>query len=197
MNADPAIMRRQRLATYLVIAITAAALGAGALLRVSVEDATFPFIDQTTGITARYPANWLIERGSARAEYVMRAQDPAALPFKTTLAIAVLPIGPDATVYDVTEYLTVKRAASLSSYRSLDIMPTRLPNGTPATQMRYAYAASENNPSLKSLPIAVSATDVIVLTKGQAIIISYLADVGSFDHNQHYFAAFLRRLELK
>ncbi len=186
---------RQRWATYFTIALTIAALVGGALLRANVENATLPFSDKKTGIAVRYPAAWLLERGIPGSDFVVRAQDTAAMPFKTTLSVSILPFGPNATVSDVTLFLAVKRAQSLSSYRSLGSSLMTLPNGVQATQLRYAYAASESNPFLSSVPMVISASDVIVLTKGQAIIVTYLADAQTFDRNQHYFTEFLRRLE--
>ena len=147
-----------------------------------------------TGISTRYPTNWLLERGSTASDFVFRAQDSAALPFKTTLSVSIVPIGPNATVYDVAELLTLRRAQSLASYTSLSITPITLANGSAATQMNYAFAAPKTNPVLQSLPIVVSASDVIVLSKGQAIIATFQSDAQTVDQNRHYFDAFLRRL---
>jgi hypothetical protein len=61
--------------------------------------------------------------------------------------------------------------------------------------MLYAYAASEANPILQSIPIVVRAIDVVVLRSSQAVIITYRADAESFERNRHYFEAFLRALE--
>ncbi len=188
---------RQRWATWLTFALAFAALVGGVLLRSNTENATFPFSDTKTGLAVRYPANWLLERGTERDDFVMRAQDPAAIPFKTTISLSSLLLGQDANVYDVTELLSVRRAAALSSYRTLDISAITLPDGLQATQMTYSYASAEVNPSLKSIPVMVRAADVIILNKGQAIVATYLADAQSYDQNQHYFGEFLRRLEIR
>ncbi len=186
---------RQRAASYLTIAIVALALIGGVLLRSSVENATSFFSDKVTGISARYPAGWFLEQGSAGQDFVFRAQDPASLPFKTTLAVSILPVGGSATVYDVAELLTVRRAGSLPSFHTLAITPITLPNGLAATRIDYAYAATDPNPYLQSLPIVVSATDVVVLSRQQAIIASFQSDATTVEKNRHYFNAFLARLQ--
>lgn len=185
---------RQRWATFLTIGLTVMALIAGLLLRSSVEGATRLFGDSATGIAARYPAGWLLERGAPDADFVFRVEDPTALSFKTTISIAIEPVGPNATVYDVAELLTLKQAQTLAAYHYLGLTPTQLPNGTAATQLSYAYASSAADPFLGSVPVVVRADDVIILSHGQAIIAGYQADAQLYSANQRYFTAFLRTL---
>ena len=185
---------RQRWATFLTIGLTGTALLGGLLLRSSVEGATQLFVDSATGIAARYPDGWLLERGAPDSDFVFRVEDPTALSFKTTLSVAIEPVGPNATVYDVAELLTLKQAQTLAAYHYLGLAPTQLPNGTAATQLNYVYASSAADPFLASIPVVVRADDVIVLSHGQAIIVSYQADAQSYDANQRYFTAFLRTL---
>jgi hypothetical protein len=185
---------RQRWASYLTIAVAVVGLLGGVLLRSSIIDATVRFENKQAGIAVRYPVNWLLDEN--REDFVLRVEDPAATPFKTMLQISIVPIGQGArSALDILNPLNISRATSLPSYRTLEISPIRLPNGTSATQMLYAYAASEANPILQSIPIVVRAIDVVVLRSSQAVIITYRADAESFERNQHYFEAFLRSLE--
>ena len=185
---------RQRWATLLTFALTGFALIGGVVLRASVIGGTQAFVDSAAGIAARYPTGWLIERGTTGADFVFHAEDPAALPFKTTLSVAILPIGPNATVNDVAQLLTVKRAQTLAAFRSLGTDVYALPNGTPATRLEYAYAAVDPNPFLSAAPVVVRAEDIIILSHGQAVIASYLSEAQTFADNEHYFTAFLRGL---
>lgn len=187
---------RQRIATYLALLTTLLALIGGVLLRNNVESAAWLFVDSKVGISARYPAGWLLERGDLDEAFVMKVQDPSALPFKTTLSITVVTNGPDATITDITDLLTVRRASQLSSYKTLTIEPTTFAGGV-ATRMTYAYATTDTNPALKSLPIIVEGIDVIFVVRGQTYIITFLSDTNVIDRNQRYFDLFLNRLELK
>jgi len=187
---------RQRWASYLTIAAAIAGLLGGLLLRNSITNATIRFENKQTGITVRYPADWLLEQGQENSDLVIRVQDPAATPFKTTLQISLQPIGEGARVAYILDLLNIDRAATLAAYRPLEIVPISLPSGVQGTQMTYAYVASEANPFLQTVPIVVRAIDVVVIRGSQAIIVTYEADAPSFERNRHYFDTFLRTLEL-
>src|SRR5262249_53398937 len=127
---------RQRWASYLTIVVAVGALLSGILLRSSIVDASVRFENKQAGIAVRYPVNWLLDEN--REDYVVRVQDPAAIPFKTTLQISIVPIGQGArSALDVLNPLNISRATSLPSYRTLEITPITLPNGSSATQMTY------------------------------------------------------------
>ncbi|MCE7948440.1 MAG: hypothetical protein DYG88_13535 [Chloroflexi bacterium CFX4] len=183
---------RQRLASYLVIVAALVAVLYGFNYREGIVSATFPFINREAGITARYPARWLLEEGGSR--FVLRAQDPAALPFKTTIRLQLIPIGSGARPADILDLLDVDRASRLPAYRSLSRTPTTLPGGQRGQQMIYAYAFIDPNPFLQAEPITVRALDLVVLRAGQAVVITYEAKSDVFEKHQHYFDAFLRSL---
>lgn len=184
---------RQRWASYLTIIVALTALALGFALRSRALNATTRYENRQAGIAASYPQNWLLDEGSG--SMVLRVQDPAAIPFKTTLEIALLPVGPDAHPADIPDLLNMTRARTLATYRPLEIVPVRLANGQQGLQMQYAYVASEENPFLQSVPIVVRAVDIIVLRSNQALIITYRADAQSFEQNRHYYDNFLRSLE--
>jgi hypothetical protein len=187
---------RQRWASYLTIALAVVAVGGGLLMRNRVQSSTNIRPRQDDGITARYPANWLLQEGTkGKDDYVFRVQDPAAVPFKTTLQVSLLPVGPNARAFDILSALNISRAAEVPMYQALEITPITLPSGTQGTQMAYAYASREINPFLQSVPIIVRSIDVIEIRANQAIIITYKADAGTFEQNRHYFNSFLRALE--
>ncbi|GAB4554428.1 MAG: hypothetical protein OHK0023_24540 [Anaerolineae bacterium] len=182
----------QRWASYLTIAVAIAGVVVGYIYRQNTIDATFPFINREAGITARYPARWLLEEGGAN--FVLRAQDPAALPFKTTLQLRLLPTGEGARPSDILDLLDLDRAARLPAYRSQTRQPVTLPNGARGQQMIYAYAYVNPNPFLQAEPITVRALDIVLLRTGQAVVITYEAEASRFERHRHYFEAFLRSL---
>jgi hypothetical protein len=186
---------RQRWATYLTFAVAVGGLLVGFLMRSGVVNATERFENKEVGIVARYPARWLLQE--SQTNVVFRVQDPAARPFKTTLEIAIQPIGPGTrSALDVLNPLNISRAVTLPAYSTLEIVPLTLPNGQPATQMTYAYTYVESNPALQTVPIVIQAIDVVVLHSSQAIIITFRSDLESFDRTRHYFDDFLRTLDL-
>jgi hypothetical protein len=185
---------RQRWASYLTILVAIGALTFAYSLRSRALNATTGFENKQAGVAARYPSNWLLDQQGV-SDIIFRVQDPAALPFKTTLQVSLLTVGPDATSADIPDLLNMTRASTLSTYRPLNIAPITLPNGTHGLRMAYAYVASEENPFLQSVPIVVRAVDVIVLRSNQALVITYRADTQSYDENLHFFDSFLRSLE--
>ncbi len=187
---------RQRWASYLTLVVAVVALAGGALLRNRVVSSTDIRPKQDDGIQARYPSGWLLQEGvKGKDDFVFRIQDPVAVPFKTTLQVALMPVGPNARPSDVLYALNISRAASLPLYQTLEIVDTVLPDGAEGTQMSYAYAAREINPFLQTVPIIVRALDLLEIRGNQAIIITYKADAESFDRDRHFFDSFLRALE--
>src|SRR5664279_2447288 len=78
LNPEPIeLSLRQRWASYLTILVALGGLGSGLLLRNQSLDATNRYENQTVGIVARYPANWLLEESQdpTRADFVFQVQD--------------------------------------------------------------------------------------------------------------------------
>lgn len=191
MDERPDLTLRQRWNGYLAILIAVSGVIAAFLYRANVINATYPFINRQVGITARYPARWLLEERDNRV--VFRAEDPTARPFKTALQITLIPVGQGATAAGILDLLNMDRAARLPAYRSFIPEETAV-GGQRATQMFYAYAAVGTDPFAQDEPITVRAIDIVLLRPGQAVVISYEADAASFERNRHYFEAFLRSI---
>jgi hypothetical protein len=192
---------RQRWGSYLAIIASLALIAAGFALRSRDLNATQRVESTADGIAARYPAGWLVEvndtvgqPGAARVrDFVFRIQDPAALPFKTTLQVSLLPVGPDATIADIPDQINLTRANGFNSYRVLQIQTVRF-GERPAISLEYAYVEQEANPFLQSLPVVVRGIDVITVRSSQAILITFRAESQSFERNRPYFDTFLRSL---
>jgi hypothetical protein len=181
----------QMWANLLALGVVVVALAAGWVLRLNAREATEYYQDPTAGIEIERPVGWLLD---SQGDYVFRLRSPAALPFKTTLQVSVLTIGPDATGRNVLDALTLRRSANLSGYRVLSVSdPVDVPN-SPVVEMRYAYVASETNPFLEALPIVVMGVDMVFLKGDQAVIASYLADPARFDAEYFRFEQFLASL---
>ena len=133
---------------------------------------------------------------SRRADVVFRAEDAAAVPFKTLLQVSIIPVGPDATPRNVLDQINIQRAQQFSSYRRMTQTEQILRDGTPAIRMNYTYAQSEPNPFLESPTIAVEGVDVVILRGVQAVIVTYREERGAFDDNLYRFENLLQTLEI-
>jgi hypothetical protein len=183
----------QRWNSYLAIVLAGAFLILGITLRNSALNATQTFENLEAGVRAQLPSGWLVDTGSS--EYVFRAQDPNALPFKTTLQVSVLTVGPDATPNLVLDLLTLDRAPRFPTYHEISRADETL-RGDPAKRMIYAYTQDEPNPFQATVPLVVQGADVVVLRRGQAVIITYREERSSFDANLYRFENLLQTVEI-
>ena len=183
----------QRWNTYLVLAMVVTAVALGMTLRRSAVNATQTFENLEAGVRAQVPVGWLMDSGGT--EYVFRAQDPDALPFKTTLQVSVLPIGPDATPNIVLDLLFAERAPRFPLYTEVTRSPVTLRGGD-AMRMVYAYAQIERNPFQAVVPLMIEGVDVVVLRRGQAVIITYREERSAFEANLYRFENLLQTVEI-
>ncbi|HVO72282.1 MAG TPA: hypothetical protein VMT24_19670 [Aggregatilineaceae bacterium] len=183
----------QRWNSYLAIAMAAAVLLVGITLRDNTLNATQTFENLEAGVRAQVPRGWLLDTQSS--EYVFRAEDPDALPFKTVLQVSVLPVGPDATPNLVLDILNMQRAPRFSTYREISRTDQTL-RGEPAKRMTYAYTQDERNPFQATLPVVVQGVDVVVLRRGQAVIITYREERSAFEDHLYRFENLLRTVEI-
>lgn len=183
----------QRWNTYLALAFAVLGIALGLSMKNNALSATQQFEDLEAGVRAQVPASWLVS--TASDEYVFRAQDPNALPFKTILQVSVLTVGADATPNTVLDLLHMQRAPRFSTYREIERAEVTL-RGDPAMRMVYAYTEDERNPFLASVPIVVEGVDVVVLRRGQAVIISYREERAKFADNLYRFEDLLSTVEI-
>jgi hypothetical protein len=186
---------RQRWNSYLTIALVMGAVLLGLAMRRGTLNATQEFEDLEAGIRAQIPSGWMVDSGS-NTDYVFRAEDPNALPFKTMLQVSVIPVGSDATPDNVLTYLDIQRPAQLSAYRRISVTNITLRDGSPAVRMTYAYTQNERDPFLESVPIVVQGVDVVVLRRSQAVIITYREERSEFDDHLYRMDNLLQTLEI-
>lgn len=188
------LTRLQRWSSYLTLGCALAALVLGIVLRNRALNATTFYTNPRAGISARYPANWLIDDAG---DYVFRVRDMARIGFKTTIQVALRPVGAGTTPQNVLTSLSLVRSSTLATYRILSIEDYQLPDDSPAVQMRYYFAATEPNPFLESLPAVVLGIDILTLRRGQAVIITFRADAATFEEDLRIFNRFLNSLEFE
>ncbi|MFP4322798.1 MAG: hypothetical protein ACLFTK_10120 [Anaerolineales bacterium] len=186
------LTRSQTLNSIVILLAVVMFMGYGLIQRNSAQGATQFFEDDQSGIRAQLPANWLIT--TETDAFVVQAEDPGGVPFKTLLRITQVPVGAEATLRNVIDTLTLQRAGRLSTYRVLSIQPTSLGEDD-ALEMTYAYVQSEPNPFLNAVPVVVQGRDVVIIRGGQALVLTYREEQSRFDENEFLFDNFLDTLE--
>jgi hypothetical protein len=183
---------RQRWNHYFALIFGVVAFVIGVNLRISTLNATTRYTNSQVGITAEYPQNWLIDESPPA--YIFRVRDPSQTGFKTTFQVAVSPVSGSTSARNILDALSMSRAPTLDGYRILSREPFALPDETAATAMSYTFVATETNPFLESIPVVVEGLDILTITRGQAIIITFLSDASNYDSNFVLFEQFLQNL---
>ncbi|MEZ4667063.1 MAG: hypothetical protein R3E39_03940 [Anaerolineae bacterium] len=192
-SASRELSFRQRWNDYLAIIFGLLILLAGINLRNQVLGATTAYSNPEAGINLRYPSNWLIDNNR---NYVFRVRDIHETGFKTTIQIATMPLGRETSLRNVIDTLTLDRSQTLAVFNVIEIdneSPTS--EGATSTSVTYTYVAVDPNPFLKSFPTVVTGTDVITIKRGQAVVVSFVADSKKFQDKSPIFEQFLYDLD--
>lgn len=192
IQSPPTLSRRQRWSHYLLIVTAFTAFGFGYSLRDSAINALQPYNNIEAGIRAFYPVNWLLDTSG---DYVFRVRDVTRLGFKTTIQVSIRPIGQGTDERNILDSFTLNRSQTLSNYLVLATQPFTLPNDTPATAVFYTFVFRESSPFLESIPTVVSGLDILTISRGQAIIITFQADKAVYDIEYPRFERFLSELD--
>ncbi len=193
-DTQPLVLNfRQRWNHYLLVIFAILGFFLGFNLKNSALFSTTIYNNPEAGIRAAYPTNWLID---SNGNYVFRLRNTTEIGYKTTLQVAVQPVSPQTTSRAILDSLTLNRAQTFAAYKILDVTsPFLMPDETEGTMMSYTFADSTNDPFLESVPVVVRGVDVLVIKRGQAIIITFLSDAQKFDQNYAIFQRFLSSLE--
>ena len=184
--------RLQRWSHFLTIIVAALAFAFGLNLRSSALNAVRVYSNVQAGIEVSYPRNWLIDESG---DYVFRIQDMTRVGFKPTILIQTVPIGEATTLRTVLDSLNINRPRTFIDYNVLSLEDTTLPDDTPGEVLTYTYVATEENAFLESLPIVVLGQDIVTRRGSQAIIITFLAEAGTFADDLATFNRFLDSLD--
>lgn len=184
---------RQRWNHYLVIITSLIGLFIATNIRDNALYAVTPYINTTAGIRAFYPRNWLID---TNGEYIFRVQDVSRVGFKTTIQVAVQVVSNSTTTRNIVDALTLNRSQLLAAYRALPANNAfSLPDGTQAISVSYTYASINADPFLDAIPVVVRGIDILSIKRGQAVIITFLADSSTYENDYRIFERFLNSLE--
>ena len=183
---------RQRWANVFTILLSIFMMLFGLNLRNQTLSATSIYESPQAGITAQYPQNWLID---IQGDYVFRVRDMSRTGFKTTFLVSVQPVGPDAEERNLADRLSLDRIVNFTDYRVQPLESYDFPDGRNAQALNYTYVATDASPFLQSVPSVVRGLDILTISGGQAIIITYRADASNFEQELPRFEQFLRQLQ--
>lgn len=185
--------RNQRLGHFLALVFAAVGLFMGLNLRDSLLYETVEYFDPAAGIRIQYPVGWLIDTN--RTDYLFRAQDVSRIGYRTTLQVATTPISADMSARNILDNLSYKRSIEQSQYQQHFIdTDYALPNGETATLMEYVFVVSENNPFQRSLPETVIGRDILIIRRGQGILITFVAAADTYEADLAIFDRFMSTL---
>jgi len=185
------LTQRQRWSHYFVLIYAAIALLIGINLRDSVLNATVLYTDAQAGIRALYPANWLLDTGG---DYVFRVRDMTQMGFKTTLQVKVMPVTANTSARNILDNLILTRQQTLAAFSVLARDSYTVRGDIPATSMTYTFVSRDEDPFLQGVPTVAEGIDVLIIEGGQAIVITFIADVDKFEALLPIFERFLNDL---
>lgn len=183
---------RQRWANVFTVLICILMMLLGLNLRNQTLTATTFYESPQAGISAQYPQNWLIDTDGS---YIFRVRDMSRIGFKTTFLVTVQPVGADAEERNLADRLSLDRIVDFTDYRVQPLEMYDFPGGRDAQALNYTYVATDASPFLQSIPTVVRGLDILTISGGQAIIMTFRADANNFEEELPRFEQFLRQLE--
>ena len=183
---------RQRWSMVFSFLLIGVGLIAGINLRDSSLSQSLIYSNDEAGITARYPFRWLLDEGE---DYIFRVEDTALLGFNTLIQVSTLPVGPDTTERNLLDRLTLRRSQTLIDYTVLGYHIYVLPDETSAVTMSYSFVSRDSSPFLEGVSSIVAGLDVLTISRGQAVIISFRADASIFQRELATLDRFIQSLE--
>ena len=184
---------RQRWSHYLVLAFGIVGMFIAINLRDSILNATTQYTNPQVGIRAEYPQNWLLEENGE--DFIFRVSDVSTSGYNTTIQIAARPVSPQTAARNIFDALTLARAQTLARYEVVSEETFVLPDETVTSAMLYTFVSGQADPFLQSIPTVVEGIDILIIERGQAIIVSFLAEADSFETDFYILERFLRTLE--
>ena len=146
----------------------------------------------SAGITASYPARWLLEESE---DTVFRVRDMSHRGFNTVIEVSSLPVGPDSAERNLFDQLSLQRSQVLIDYSVLGYDSYRLPDESEAISMSYSFVSRDASPFLEGVSSIVNGLDILTIRRGQALNISFRADSTIFQRELPIFESFITNLE--
>ena len=178
------------------IAITYMLIALGLAIGVNQRDNTLNLASDYTnleaGISAKYPARWLLEE---TGDYIFRVRDMANRGYNTAIEVSAAPVGADTTERNIFDQLTLQRSQVLIDYTVLGYDEYLLANNNPAIAMSYSFVSRDNNPLLEGVSSIVYGLDILTIRRGQALIIAFRAAADIYQRELETLRWFVQNLD--
>ena len=178
------------------IAITYMLIVLGFAIGLSQRDNTLNLASEYSnleaGISAKYPARWLLEESGS---YIFRVRDMAHRGFNTVIEVSAAPVGSDTTERNILDQLTLQRSQVLIDYTVLGYDDYRLADDRPAVSMSYSFVSRDSSPFLEGVSSIVYGLDILTLRRGQALIVAFRADANIYQRELETLRWFIQNLE--
>ncbi len=186
------LTQRQRLSLSLSYLVIAVGLLAGLNQRDSALNLASVYSNDEAGITAVHPARWLLEE---TGDYVFRVRDMSYRGFNTQIEVSTVAVGADNSARNVFDQLSLARAQSLIDYHVLGYDEVVLPDESSASSMTYSFVARDASPFLQGISSVVSGMDILIVRRGQAVIVTFRADSRIYEREFSTLRWFIENLE--
>ena len=186
------ITPRQRWSIAFSYMLIVCGLLLGVSQRDSVLNQTSVYSNISAGITASYPARWLLDE---LEDNVFRVRDMSRLGFNTTIEVRSLPVGPDGAERNLLDHLSLQRSQVLIDYSVLGYDTFLLPDDSQAISMSYTYVSRHASPFLEGVSNIVNGLDILAIRRGQALVVSFLAESSIYQRELQSFHTFIENLE--
>lgn len=178
------------------IAITYFLIVAGFALGVNQRESTLnlasDYSNLEAGISAKYPARWLLEETGS---FIFRVRDMAHRGFNTVIEVSAAPVGRDTSERNIFDQLTLQRSQVLIDYTVLGYDDYLLADDTPAASMSYSFVARDASPFLEGVSSIVNGLDILTIRRGQALVVSFRADADIYQRELETLQWFVQHLE--
>lgn len=178
------------------IAITYLLIVAGFALGVNQRESTLhlasDYSNLEAGISAKYPARWLLEESGS---FIFRVRDMARRGFNTVIEVSAAPVGRDTSERNIFDQLTLQRSQVLIDYTVLGYDDYPLADDSLAVSMSYAFVSRDSSPFLEGVSSIVNGLDILTIRRGQALVVSFRADADIYQRELETLRWFVQNLE--
>ncbi len=186
------ITPRQRWSIALSYFLIVIGFALGVNQRDSSLNQTSAYSNIEAGISASYPARWLLDESDSN---IFRVRDMSHRGFNTVIEVSSLPAGTDSSERNLLDRLSLQRAQVLIDYTVLGYDSYTLPDETQAVTMSYSYVSRDTSPFLEGLSSIVNGLDILTVRRGQALVISFRADATVFQRELQTLNTFVDNLQ--